>query len=258
MNKTIQITSITLLTFAVYFFLDNLFFKILRNWINETVHQIGISHILTYLLSGVPLLIGAIAMHRWSGSLKSLGLDKSIGKGILFSLVCTLPMLVGYAIVSDFNYNITTDGILISVVAAGFFEELFFRGFLFGQLYRFSKLGFFPSVLIGALLFASLHLNQSNDVGTLVGIFLVTFLGALLFAWAYAEWSFNIWIPVFLHFFMNLFFELFSVGENALGGIYMNIFRLMVILLIISITVIYKRKKGIKLEIIKATLWMKK
>lgn len=57
---------------------------------------------------------------------------------------------------------------------------------------------------------------------------------------------------------MNLFFELFSAGENALGGIYMNVFRGLVILLIISLTVIYKRKKGIKLEINKRTIWMKK
>ncbi len=80
-------------------------------------------------------------------------------------------MLIGYAIVFDFNRNITTDEILVSAVAAGFFEELFFRGFLFGQLYRFSKLGFFPSVVIGALLFASMHLYQSNDAITLAGIF---------------------------------------------------------------------------------------
>jgi len=57
---------------------------------------------------------------------------------------------------------------------------------------------------------------------------------------------------------MNLFFELFSAGENALGGLYMNIFRVLTILLIILITVVYKRKKGIKLEINKGTLWMKK
>lgn len=258
MNKTIKIALITLFTFAVYFTLDELFFKVLRNWINGIVHQFGISHILAYLLSGIPLLVGTIIMHRWGGSLKSLGLDKSIGKGMLFSLLCTMPMLIGYAVVFDFNRSISADDLLVGVVAAGFFEELFFRGFLFGQLYKFTKLGFFPSVVIGALLFASLHLYQSNDTATLAGIFLITFLGSLLFAWAYTEWNFNIWIPVFLHFFMNLFFELFSAGENALGGIYMNVFRVLTILLVILITVVYKRKKGLKLEISKDTLWMKK
>lgn len=258
MGKTNKILLITLLTFVIYFILGDLYFKILRNWIDSAVHQFGISHILTYLLSGIPLLIGTVIMHGWSGSLKSLGLDKSIGKGILFSLLCTIPMLIGYAIVFDFNRDITANDVLVKVVASGFFEELFFRGFLFGQLYRFSKLGFVPAIVIGALLFASMHLYQSEDLLTLTGIFLITFLGSLLFAWAYAEWNFNIWIPVFLHFFMNLFFELFSAGENALGGIYMNVFRGLVILLIISLTVIYKRKKGIKLEINKRTIWMKK
>lgn len=144
MGKTIKITLITLLTFAIYFILDDLFFKILRNWIYETVHQFGVSHILTYSLSGVPLLIGSTVMHRWGGSLSSLGLDRPIGKGILFSLLCTTPMLIGYAVVFDFNRNITADDILVGAVAAGFFEELFFRGFLFGQLYRFSNLDLCP------------------------------------------------------------------------------------------------------------------
>ena len=133
-----------------------------------------------------------------------------------------------------------------------------FRGFLFGQLFKKTKLGFVPSVFFGALFFGLIHLYQSTELAELVGIFLITFLGGILFSWAYAEWNYNIWVPIFIHMLMNLSFELFSAGENALGGIYINIFRTMSIILIIAITVIYKKRKKIRLEINKNTIWIKK
>jgi hypothetical protein len=50
---------------------------------------------------------------------------------------------------------------------------------------------------------------------------------------------------------------LFAAGDDALGGLYANIFRVMTIVLVISATVIYKRRKGIPLEINRRTLWIK-
>ena len=57
---------------------------------------------------------------------------------------------------------------------------------------------------------------------------------------------------------MNLFWMLFSAGENALGGVYANVFRVSTILLIVVLTIVYKKKKGHKLEINKSTIWIKK
>jgi membrane protease YdiL (CAAX protease family) len=113
-------------------------------------------------------------------------------------------------------------------------------------------------VLAGALLFASLHLYQSNEFSTLTGIFITTFSGAVLFAWVMSEWQHNLWVPVFLHFFMNLFWMMFSAGVNALGGWYANIFRAITIALIIVITILYKRRSGERMEINRETLWIKK
>jgi len=102
------------------------------------------------------------------------------------------------------------------------------------------------------------HLYQSDELSTLVGVFLTTLLGGILFAWLYVEWDNNLWVPIFLHLFMNLFWEMFSVSDNAFGGAYSNIFRLITIALVIALTVLYKRKKGIKLEVNMNTIWMKK
>lgn len=257
MNKTLNIFLITIISFGLYFVLDDIYFRDVRKGLNEIINQGGISHIVAYLIFGIPIISGAILIHNVKGFIGSLGLDKSITKGILFALICTSPMLVGFAAAFNFNSEITITDILIKVIAAAFFEELYFRGFLFGQLFRYTRLGFLPSVIIGALLFAVIHLYQSTDILTLIGIFLTTLLGAVLFAWTYAEWNYNLWIPVFLHLFMNLFWLIFSAGENALGGIYANVCRTSALVLIILLTVLYKRKKGYALEVNRKTIWMK-
>jgi membrane protease YdiL (CAAX protease family) len=153
---------------------------------------------------------------------------------------------VGFAIFLEYKPRITVNTILINVIAASFFEELYYRGFLFGQLFRYTSLGFILSVILGAVIFGLIHLYQGSALTEWIGIFLITFLGGILFAWVYVEWNFNLWVPVLLHLLMNLSFEMFSAGENALGGIYLNIFRSITLFLIIFLTIIYKRKSGIK------------
>lgn len=258
MNRSLKVITITLLAFAVYYILDDLFFNVLRKGIYDIVQQVGLSHILAYIISGIPIYTGVIILHKITGFADSLGFNRSIGKGIVFPLICTLPMFIGFALVFKFNETIRLNEILIGVVAAAFFEELFFRAFLFGQLYRYTKLGFVLSVILGALLFAGMHLYQSQDLPTLAGIFAITFLGAFLFAWVYAEWQFNIWVPVGFHFFMNLSWALFAVSDNAFGNLYGNVFRLVTVALAIGLTIIYKRKKNMPMEINRRTLWMKK
>lgn len=152
-------------------------------------------------------------------------------------------MYVGFSIIFNFNSDVSLNNILIDILSAGFFEELYFRGFLFRLPFRNTKLRFIFSVLFGAIYFDMLHLYQSNDLIKLFGIFLVTSLGGILFAWVYAEWNFNIWIPVFLHMLMNLAWELFFVSDNALGGIYSNVFRFSTLGLVILVTKSYKKIK---------------
>ncbi|MEM9983392.1 MAG: CPBP family intramembrane glutamic endopeptidase, partial [Bacteroidota bacterium] len=229
-----------------------------RKWLFDLTNQLGISHIITYTISGIPLYIGTFLLGRKTAFFDNLGLNKSLVKGFLLALLCTLPMYIGFSFVFDFNPNVSLNTILISVVSAGFFEELFFRGFLFGLPFRKTKLGFITAVFFGALYFGLLHLYQSNELNELLGIFLITFLGGILFAWVYTEWEFNIWAPVFLHMLMNLSWELFAVSDNALGGTYSNVFRVMTIGLVIVLTVLYKKRNGLKRAIHRKNLFMKR
>lgn len=258
MKKSLKILLITVTTFSIYFVLDDFFFHDLRRWLYGIIKQLGVSHIITYTVSGIPLVLGAIYMHKPNKVIDSFGLNRSFLQGVLFALICTAPMLIGFAIFFDLNTELTLNTFLISAASAAFFEELFFRGFLYGQLYRYTKFGFLPSVFIGAFLFAFIHLYQSDEFSTLAGIFLTTFLGAILFAWVYSEWNHNLWVPISIHFFMNFFWMLFSAGENALGGLTANIFRVISMILVIALTTLYKKKKGQQLEINRNTVWMKK
>jgi len=257
MNKTVKVILITGISFLIYYFLQKQYFGDIRNWIDNFIH-IGAAHFITYLIVGLPLFVGVGVIHNFKGLLSAVGLDKSIMVAVTFALVCTLPMLVGYAILFDLDTEMTWTKILGGAIIAGFIEELYFRGVLFGQIFRYSKVGFVPSVVIGALIFALGHLYQSQDFYTLVGIFFTTFLGAILFAWVYVEWKYNLWCSIFIHLFMNLFWMLFAVSDNALGGTYANIFRIITISLVIGLTILYKQRTGSEFEVNKNTLLMKK
>ncbi|MEX0273174.1 MAG: lysostaphin resistance A-like protein [Flavobacteriaceae bacterium] len=254
---TVEILMITLISFGTYFILDEMYFRDMRSWLNGTIGQMGISHIVSYAVFGIPMFVGALIIHGRTNLTKSLGLKEPMWKGAFFAFLCTLPMFMGFAIFFKFNTELTLNGILINGLAAAFFEELYYRGFLFGQLYRYTKWGFIPSVLIGALVFGFVHIYQGTGLYETLGIFLITFLGGILFAWAYAEWNYNIWVPIFLHLFMNLAWDMFSVSDTALGGIYSNVFRVATIALIIILTLLYKKRNGMDLEVGKKSIWLR-
>lgn len=256
MNKTLRTVLITLFSFGLYFLVDGAYFYDFRNWLYGITGQLGISHIIVYSMVGIPVFLGTALLHPRK-FLDSLGLSKSILTAVSFSLLCTLPMFIGFALLFEINTEFSLDRILITVLAAAFFEELYFRGFLFGQIYRYTSWGFFPSVLVGALLFGLIHLYQGTGPYELIGIFLITFLGGILYAWSYVEWNYNLWVPIFLHLLMNLSWGMFSVADNALGGTYANIFRGITILLIIGLTIGYKLKKRESVIINKRTLLKK-
>lgn len=258
MNQPIKTVLITLISFLFYFIIDEVAFKMIRNWFNEFVNQFGISHILAYTIVGIPIFIGIILIHGKSKFMDSIGFNQSIGIGFLFSLLCTLPMLVGYWIFFEYNSEFSLNSFLITVIAAALFEELYFRGFLFGQIYRYTNWGFLPSVLIGAIIFGLVHIYQGKELNEIIGIFLITFLGGILYAWVFVEWGYNLWIPIFLHLLMNLFWGLFSAGDTALGDLYSNLFRIITIALIIVLTILHKRKRELKLSVNKNTIWRKK
>jgi membrane protease YdiL (CAAX protease family) len=258
MQQSLKIVLITVIAFGLYYSLQQLYFVEIRTWLESFVGNIGVSHFLTYLIVGVPLFVAVGWIRGGENYFDSLGFGQPFGRGLLLGLLCTSPMFIGYAIVFDFNVEITWTQIFTGAVIAALAEELFFRGILFGQVYRFTALGFVPSILLGALVFALGHLYQSQEFSTLLGVFFTTFLGAIWFAWLYVEWDYNLWVPIFLHLLMNLAWMMFSVADNAFGGSYANIFRIATIALTVGLTIWFKRKNGLGLAVNRHTFWMQK
>jgi uncharacterized protein len=258
MKQSLKILIIILVAFGFYYFLQKIYFKWLYDFLREIIPIKVISYFFTYVIVGLPLIIGLFLIHKIKNIFSSLGLNKGFLKGFLAAFLFTLPMLIGYSIVFKFNTVISLNQIISGAVIAAFFEELYFRGIFFGQLFRFTKVGFIPSTLLCALIFASSHLWQSKELAILSGIFIITFLGAVFFAWLYIEWGNNLWMPIAMHLFMNLHWMLFSAGENAFGGLYANIFRAAVITFTITGTIIYKKRTGSRLKINQSNLWINK
>ncbi len=258
MSKSWKTILIVLISFSIFLIMLNYVFERFFVILNDLSDYKSMNYVLVYLLIGMPLYGAVLILHPPGFFFPSLGFHREIFKALLFTFICNIPLLLGFVLLYSFNQGITLDLIVVTVFAAAFFEELYFRGFLFGQIFRFTRFGFVPAIIIPSVIFALLHLYQSQDLVTMVGIFLVTLAGSAFFAWVYIEWDNNLWFPIFLHLFMNLIWSLFYGGSNALGSLYENIFRMITIALVIIGTLYYKKKRGLKLVINKDTLWMKR
>jgi len=247
---------ITIVAFLVYYGVKEYFGDLMKP-VDMVLHSRSASYFVVYLIIGTPLFLATWLIRKEETLLSTLGIGKGALTGFMAALIFTIPMFIGGLIFYSFTPGISLERLLMATIFAGFFEELYYRGFLFGMLFRFTNLGFIPSVLLSAVLFASGHVYQSPDFAMATGIFLTTFMGAFFFAWLYAEWQFNLWVPIFLHTLMNLAWEIFSVSDNALGGFTSNLFRAMTIALAIILTLLYNRKKGLPLSVSRSTLWRK-
>ena len=255
-NQTIKVILLVFLSFATYYFLF-INFKPIKVGLDKIIQQGLISYVLTYLIIGIPIFIGTFFIDKTTNILKSLGLSSRILTAIWTSLIFTLPMFIGGLFFFKFNQGIEVENLIAGTIVAGFIEELYFRGFLFGQLFRNTNFGFIPSILFGALIFAFGHLYQSQNIGELIGIFMITFSGAIFFAWLYVEWSYNLWVPILTHTLMNLSWDLFEIDNSALGDMKANIFRGLTIFTAIIFTILYKRRRNEKLTINRQTLLLK-
>ena len=195
-----------------------------------------------------PTLLVLGILYGFKDLLKNLGLNKGLLIGFLFALITVLPILISSAIIGKIDENHDFGILFQNTFCAGFFEEYLFRGFLFGILFRKLKWGFIPASILGALIFGLGHIYQGSTPMETLGVFAVTSIGAIWFAWLYIEWNANLWVPIFLHTFMNLSWLLFEMSENALGGLYTNLFRAVTIALTIIITIRYHKERGLKIS----------
>ncbi|WP_126653318.1 CPBP family intramembrane glutamic endopeptidase [Chryseobacterium aureum] len=257
MSKNIRFFSIFILGFTTYYFFDLFFFKNIQTFSKNLFHSKAIAHVIAYSVTLIPLMITLKILLPKRNISDLLSLNKPVIKGFSFACIGTLPMLIGYLFHFKAISTINSETLLINTLSSAFFEEIIFRAFLIAALYRFTRLGFISSALLGSLLFAQVHLYQSQNITELIEIFAITFLGSIFFAWVYFESEYNLWSAIFLHFFMNLYWEIFNVSENVSGNLYGNLYKLISIVVVIALIIHFKRKNKIPFEVTWKTLFIK-
>lgn len=183
------------------------------------------------------------------GMISELGLRKGFLKGLAFGVIATLPMTVSSAVLFKLSGNLFSFRNLILILVGPVTEEILFRGYLFGELFRRERWGFIPAALIASVLFGAGHLYQAHTFAGAAGTFLVTFMGSAWAAWLYMEFDGNLWIPISLHVMMNLSWSVFQTDTTgAIGSNVTNLFRLITILLTVIYTLRYSKKNGRKIN----------
>lgn len=243
-KKEIINSVIVILTFLVAVYGK----RILNEYFSFSLTSDYLKVIHTYLWWLIPSFIVTGVLYGFNKTFDSLGLNKSILFGIIFSAITVSPMLISSVIIGKIDADFKIFDIVHKSLIAGFMEEYLFRGFLFGILFRKLGWGFIPASLLGGLIFGLGHVYQGSTFSETIGVFLVTSLGAVWFSWLYIEWKNNLWVPIFLHTLMNLSWVLFEVSDNALGGSYTNVFRIITISLTIFLTIRLNKKNELEIS----------
>ncbi len=189
------------------------------------------------------VILTIILLHRFSfkNVLKDIGLVKPIIPAILFGIFATLPMWIAFSVTASLATHVSWNSVFFLTLISPLSEEVVYRGFAFGQIRRHANWGFWPASIIIAVVFGLGHLGINQDLGQSVGVFLITGVGGILFAWIYEKWDYNLWAPFWLHCLMNLNWQVFEVGNSAFAGWLPTTLQVLVAITAIVLTVFKKR-----------------
>ncbi|HWQ86649.1 CPBP family intramembrane glutamic endopeptidase [Brevundimonas sp.] len=191
-----------------------------------------------------PLLTASLLFGR-SRALDALGLSGSLPVALGLAGGCSLIVLVGIAVSSPLaEIGRLPLELVRSALLPGLAEELLFRAFLFGFLYRFAGWGFAPAALLSAAVFGAEHLYQGGDLVEAGAIAVLTGIGGLWWSWLLVEWRWNAWVPIAFHVLLNAFWTAFDVSDSALGGGREIGLRLACMALSIGVTIIVASRRG--------------
>jgi membrane protease YdiL (CAAX protease family) len=165
-----------------------------------------------FCLAAVALALGK----EFRRTFTELRLDRAFRKGLLFGFIATLPFFIGLAAMHHIG-ELVWISIFYRAFFAPFSEELVIRAYGFGQLHRRCGWPVWLAILLTAALFGWGHVEKGNNFQEAAALFLLTGVGGVFFAWFYYRWD-SLWFPWTMHALMNFYWELFSVGDTALGG----------------------------------------
>ena len=113
----------------------NQYFQAIKTSLDRVTHFDLLSYFLTYLIIGGPIFIGTYLINKNINIWEDLGLIHNLFKSFGPALLFSSPMLLGGFIFFKINIDVNIQNLLAGTIVIGFIEELFFRGFLFGQIF---------------------------------------------------------------------------------------------------------------------------
>jgi len=186
-------------------------------------------------------LVAVALLHRLTiaKTFREVGVRRPTRRMVGLMVLASLPMWIVFAATSSIAQNASPLAIAYLAGLSPLAEEIVFRGFAFGQLFRRGRLGFWPAILVTAAVFSLGHIGKGTSAGDVVGIAAITFLGGAFFAWLYARWGDNIVAPLVVHALMNMAWQVFAVGETAFAGWLPTVMQFVVVGLAIALTLRY-------------------
>ena len=181
---------------------------------------------------------------RAESAVAQLGLTASPVLGISVALLLSIPMLATFAITSTTNPHLEAVPLLMTGIVSPVTEELLFRGYLFLQLYRRARWSFAAAVGTTAGVFGLAHvtgLTGRLSAMQVLGEVGMIAAGGAFFAWLLIRWRDNLWVPIGLHGFMNLWCYGFACDEQS-GDLSTNTGRLLTVVAALVATAAWRRK----------------
>lgn len=185
------------------------------------------------------VLLLASVLLRKPGVLETLGLGSAPWNGLKAATLMVLPLYLVFAFVFSIAQMVPMEVLFLAAISP-FAEELVYRGFAFGMLRKIAGWGFWPAALLPAAFFAWGHIDQANDLTSVIMTVAITGGGSLVFAWLFERWD-GLWVPLGLHVTMNFAWNLFAVGDGAFAGTLPTVMQLTTIIMAIVITLFRHR-----------------
>lgn len=217
-RATARVTVAVIVVFALYWHLERLLAWIpgYRELFDRFEYYVPRSLLSVTEIALVALAVGLLRRTGPLRALGELGLRPPAARAAGWALVAVAPMALVFALTHELAPDPAPEllyGSLLSPLA----EEIVFRGFLFGQLWRRAGWGLWPAIAVSSLAFGYGHAEDAGGLVEGLGLLLLTGAGAAVFAWLYARWD-TLAAPLALHVLMNLCWGLWQVGDGALAG----------------------------------------
>ncbi|HBB54723.1 MAG TPA: hypothetical protein DCZ49_00860 [Hyphomonadaceae bacterium] len=169
--------------------------------------------------------------------------------GFAFGLFASVPLWAPLALTSEMTTNLDLKALAFQAGIYPLVEEIFYRAFAFGLLYRIAGLPFWAAALMTGIPFAAAHLYQADSLSGAIGTVAVTFLGAVLFSWLFKAWGWNLWAPFALHALMNFWWFVFKVGDGAFVGWEPTAMQLGCAGAAVVLTLLWRRWRGAQMSV---------